>query len=111
MVYRFLRYIIRGIITMATTKYRLIGGNKSAMRSFVSQEEKVRILADVYIKGVPPKEVLASVYANQGKKLPKNTSIVLSGWRKQIQARLDEGDTFVVELAKKYGMVEEEPVQ
>ncbi len=91
-------------------KYRLIGGG--ARRSFVSLEDKVKAIADIYAKGKPPKEVLGPLYERADRDLPKNTSIILANWRKSIQDKLDAEDSFTINLCKTYGVIEEgEPVR
>jgi hypothetical protein len=94
-------------------KYRLIGGG--GRRSFVSLENKIKAIADIYAKGRPAKEVLGPYYSAAEKEVPKNTSIVLSNWRKTIQDKLDQEDEFVIGLCKTYGIIEEgappEPVR
>ncbi len=91
-------------------KFRLIGGG--ARRSFVSAEDKVKAIAEIYAKGKPPKEVLSPLYERADRDLPKNTSIILANWRKSIQDKLDAADGYTIELCKNYGVIEEgEPVR
>ena len=52
-------------------KYRLIGGTR---RSFVSMEEKVKAIADIYVKHTPAKDVLVPLYKRADRDLPKNLS-------------------------------------
>ena len=69
-------------------KYRLIGGS---LRSFVS---------------------LAPLYERADRDLPKNLSIIITGWRKAIQGKLDAEDAHTIALCKQHGVVEEgEPVR
>ena len=91
-------------------RYRLIGGG--GRRSFVSFENKIKAIADIYVKGKAAKDVLRPLYEGADKDLPKNTSIVLANWRKSIQDKLDAGDDFTIDLCKTYGVIEEgEPVK
>ena len=91
-------------------KYRLIGGG--ARRTFVSLEDKIKAIADIYVKGRPAKDVLKPLYENADRDLPKNTSIILANWRKSIQDKLDASDSYTIELCKNYGVIEEgEPVR
>ena len=86
-------------------KYRLIGGG--ARRSFVSLEDKVKAIAEIYLKSKAAKDVLKPLYAQADKDLPKNTSVILANWRKSIQDKLDHEDTYTIELCKQYGVLEE----
>ncbi len=86
-------------------KYRLIGGG--VRRTFVSLEDKVKAISEIYVKGKPPKEVLGPLYTRADRELPKNTSIVLSNWRKSVQDKLDAEDEFTISLCKQFGVVEE----
>jgi hypothetical protein len=91
-------------------KYRLIGGG--ARRSFVSLEDKVKSIAEIYLKSKAAKDVLKPLYERADRDLPKNTSIILANWRKSIQDKLDNEDTYTIELCKQYGVIEEgEPVR
>jgi hypothetical protein len=88
---------------MAIVKYRLVCG--SNRQSFVSFDDKVRSIADIYIHNKGVKDVLTTLYGTR--KLPKNLSTILTNWRKSIQSKLDSGDTYTVELCKRYGVIEE----
>jgi hypothetical protein len=85
--------------------WRLIGGGQR--RSFVSLEDKIKAIAEIYVKGKSPKEVLAPLYERAEREVPKNTSIVLTNWRKSIQDKLDADDQFTVDLCKTNGIIEE----
>jgi len=86
-------------------KWRLVGGG--GRRTFVGFEDKVKAIADIYVKGKPPKEVLGPLYSNADRELPKNTSIVLANWRKSIQDKLDANDEFAINLCQTYKIIEE----
>jgi len=86
-------------------KYRLIGGG--TRRSFISLEDKVKAIAEIYIRNVPPREAIAPLYEKASRELPKNTSIIVANWRKTIQDKLDAEDTQVVQLCKENGVIEE----
>jgi hypothetical protein len=89
----------------AMAKWRLIGGG--ARRTFVGMEDKVKAIAEIYVKGRPPKDVLGPLYERAERELPKNTSIVMANWRKSIQDKLDKDDQFTINLCKTYGVIEE----
>lgn len=84
-------------------KYRLIGGR----RSFVTLEEKVKAIAEIYVKRTPAKDVLRPLYERADRDLPKNLSIVLTGWRKSVQDKLDAEDAHTIALCTKHSVVEE----
>lgn len=94
---------LEGAFDMA--KWRLIGGG--ARRTFVSLEDKVKAIADIYVKSKPVKDVLAPLYERADKELPKNTSIVMANWRKSVQLKLDAEDKFTIDLCKTYQVIEE----
>jgi hypothetical protein len=86
-------------------KYRLIGGG--GRRSFVTLENKVRAIAEIYLRGKAPRDVLRPLYESANRDLPRNTSIVLASWRKTIQDRLDAQDDLAISLCKQHGVIEE----
>ncbi len=91
-------------------KFRLIGGG--GRRTFVSLEDKVKAIADIYLRQKPTKDVLAPLYEKADRELPKNTSIILANWRKSIQDKLDAQDEYTIGLCKQYSVIEEgEPVR
>ena len=70
-------------------------------------EEKVKALADIYVKHTPAKDVLAPLYKRADRDLPKNLSIVMTGWRKAVQDKLDAEDSHVIALCQKHSVIEE----
>jgi hypothetical protein len=73
----------------------------------VTLEEKVKSIAEIYVKRTPAKDVLRPFYERADRDLPKNLSIVLTGWRKSVQDKLDAEDAPTIALCNKHGVIEE----
>lgn len=84
-------------------EWELIGGGQR--RSFVSLEDKVKAIAEIYVRGRPVKDVLEPIYQKAEKEMPENISVIISNWRKSIQTKLDEKDEFTVNLCKAHGVI------
>lgn len=65
------------------------------------------MIAEIYGKHRPAKDVLRPLYARAGREAPKNVAVVLTSWRKAVQARLDDDDAAVIALCKQHGVIEE----
>jgi hypothetical protein len=70
-------------------------------------EEKVKSIAEIHVKRTPAKDVLRPLYERADRDLPKNLSIVLTGWRKSVQNKPDVEDAPTIALCHKHGVIEE----
>lgn len=59
------------------------------------------------MKRTPAKDVLRLLYERADRDLPKNLSIVLTGWRMSVQDKLDSEDAPTIALCHKHGVIEE----
>lgn len=86
-------------------RYRLISGSRG--RAFVSIEDKVCAIAEIFLKHRPRGDVLRPIYEKAGRPLPDNTSVVIHNWKRSIQDKLDRNDQYTIDLCKRYNIVEE----
>jgi hypothetical protein len=56
-------------------RYRLISGRRG--RAFVSMEDKIKAIAEIFLKERPKEQVLRPIYRKAGRELPENTSVYL----------------------------------
>jgi hypothetical protein len=59
----------------------------------------VKASEEIYVKRTPAKDVLRLLYERADRDLPKNLSIVLTGWRKSVQDKLGSEDAPTIALA------------
>jgi hypothetical protein len=88
-------------------KFRLISVRRG--RAFVPIEEKIRAVAEIFVKERARDEVLGPIYERAGRPLPENTSVVLQNWKRAIQDKLDRNDQYTIDLCQKFQIVEEVP--
>ena len=75
-------------------------------RSFLTVHDRAKALARI-VKGEPCKEVVEEVYSEAGREIPKSDSMVVSNWKKSVQAAISKGNNGVLELCKTLGIIEE----
>ncbi len=88
-------------------KYRIISGRRG--RAFVTLEDKIRAIGDIFVKEKSKEEVLRPIYQKAGRVLPDNTSVVIQNWKKSIQDKLDRNDQNTIRLCRQHQIIEELP--